>query len=235
VTGALEVLVVAFTAQFAVLPGEKVQFIVAGLSTRYSPYVVVAAAGSAFAGWTAVEILLGDALRTALPELYLEFITAGLFLAFGVLLYRSAPAPTGSTAETDGGLDAVVDGRSIELLGGRLPESVATFLGIFSMMAAGEVGDKTQLVTIGLAAQYGARPEIWAGEMLAIVPVSVANALFFHRFAHRFDLRKAHFVAAAVFLFFGFDTLLAVATGVSVWETAVTAVAEGVLAVVGTV
>jgi len=89
-------------------------------------------------------------------------------------------------------------------------------------MAVGEFGDKTQLVTIGLAAQYGAHPAIWAGEMLAIIPVSIANALFFHRFAHLVDMRKAHAVAAAIFVFFGLDTILAITIGFSVWEQLVT-------------
>ena len=67
-TGFLEILVVAFVAQLVVLPGEKVQFMIAALSTRYDPKVVVAAAGSAFAGWTAVEIAFGRALQSALDE-----------------------------------------------------------------------------------------------------------------------------------------------------------------------
>lgn len=61
--------------------------------------------------------------------------------------------------------------------------------------------------------------------MLAIVPVSLVNALFFHRFAHRFDLRTAHLGGAALFLFFAADFLLKVLIGVSVWETIVTTAA----------
>jgi len=223
----VEVMLVAFGAQLAVLPGEKVQFIIAALSARYDPYLVVAAAGSAFAGWTAVEIAFGSALRGALPELYLNAATAALFLVFGAMLYRSAP--DGNPRETDGGFDDAAE-LDIEVPGLDLPDAVGTFLGIFSLMAAGEFGDKTQLITISLAAQYGATSAIWVGEMLAIVPVSLANALVFHRFAHRLDLRKAHFVAAAVFAFFALDILLSVTTGVSVWETAVDAVVEAVLA-----
>jgi hypothetical protein len=45
----LDVAMIAFVAQVAVLPGEKVQFIIAGLSTRYNPLLVVSAAGLAFA------------------------------------------------------------------------------------------------------------------------------------------------------------------------------------------
>jgi len=224
--GFFEILLVAAAAQLAVLPGEKVQFIIAGLSTRYNPYVVVAAAGSAFAGWTALEILFGNAVRNALPGLYLDLISAGLFLLFGVMLYRSAPESGTAPTATDGGYTDFANGRDLSVAGHELPDSVATFLGIFSMMAVGEFGDKTQIVTIGLAIQYGATPAIWAGEMLVIIPVSLANALFFHRFSHRFDLRKAHYAGAAIFLFFALDTLLAVTTGFSVWETAVGALAE---------
>src|SRR6056297_3344815 len=140
-TGWLEITVVAFTAQLAVLPGEKVQFIIAGLSTRYNPWVVVAAAGSAFAGWTALEIWFGAALKGSLPPWVLDAFTAVLFLAFAAMLYRSAPsAGEGASPEqyTDGG---VVTDR-VELLGNEVevPQQFGSFLPIFLMMAAGEFG-----------------------------------------------------------------------------------------------
>jgi putative Ca2+/H+ antiporter (TMEM165/GDT1 family) len=209
----------------AVLPGEKVQFIIAGLSTRYNPWVVVSAAGSAFAGWTVLEILFGQALQRALSPLVLDGITAVLFLAFAVLLYRSAPSSNDAAAATDGGLPGAGEDLDVTVLGHDVPDALGGFVPIFVMMATGEFGDKTQLVTIGLAVQYGAHPAIWVGEMLAIIPVSVANALFFHRFAHRLDMRKAHLASAGLFLFFGVDTVVGMLTGFSVWETLVAAVA----------
>ncbi len=226
-----EVFVIAATAQLAVLPGEKVQLIISGLSTRYNPFVVVAAAGSAFAGWTALEIVFGQALQGALPPLALDLIAAGFFLLFGLLLLRSAPAPGSEprTTETDGGFDSI--DRELSVFGFKLPERAATFLGIFAMMAVGEFGDKTQLITITLATQYTAGAAIWAGEMAAIIPVSLANALFFYRFSHRFDLRKAHFIGAGVFLFFAADTVLSITTGYSVWEEVVSAVSSLLFAV----
>ncbi|USZ68880.1 TMEM165/GDT1 family protein [Halorussus salilacus] len=231
-TGWAEIAVVAFVAQLAVLPGEKVQFIIAGLSTRYDPKVVVSAAGAAFAGWTALEILFGRALQTALSPLALDLLTATLFLAFAVLLWRSAPPAdeSGTSVESDGGFATVTPNVDLPTIAGRdLSESWGGFAPIFVMMAAGEFGDKTQLVTIGLAAQYGATSAIWVGEMAAIIPVSLANAYFFHRFSDRFDPRKAHFGAAALFAFFAADTLLAVATGFSVWESLVGAVSSALL------
>jgi len=232
--GFLEIVVIAAVAQLLVLPGEKVQFIIAGLATRFHPLLVVGAAGSAFAGWTALEIAFGEAIQRAVPALVLDGFTAVLFALFAVLLVRSAPRDGGAARpeRTDGGVAAraapAVDGEvSIGRfsIGGRIGQ----FASIFALMAAGEFGDKTQLVTIGLAVQYGATPAIWIGEMLVIVPVSLANAYLFHHVAHRIDLRTAHFVGAGIFAFFAADTVLSIATGLSVWETAVDTIAEAVL------
>jgi putative Ca2+/H+ antiporter (TMEM165/GDT1 family) len=257
----LEVVTVAFVSQLVVLPGEKVQFIIAGLSTRFDPTVVVAAAGSAFAGWTVLEILAGQVLQRTLPAWALDVVTAGLFLLFALLLVRSAPdghvgdtgtdgpaghtdseppgrelreadptgAVAGGRAATDGGSPPAVElpfGRELELdedgtLGGFVP--------IFVLMAAGEFGDKTQLVTIGLATQYGAHPGIWVGEMAAIIPISLANAYLFHRVSGRVDARTAYLAGAALFGFFGLDTVLALVAGVSVWERVVATVSEALV------
>jgi putative Ca2+/H+ antiporter (TMEM165/GDT1 family) len=234
VTAYAEIVVVAFVAQLAVLPGEKVQFMIAALSTRYDPKVVVAAAGSAFAGWTAIEIAFGQALQSALPGVVLDAVTAVLFFVFAYLLYRSMPNRESGQIASDGDGDPeAVDSdpepsdatlaalESVTLPGplDRYAGSFGGFLPIFVLTATGEFGDKTQLVTIGLAVQYGATSAIWLGEMLAIIPISLANAYFFHTFAHRFDMRRAHLGSAVLFAFFGADTVLSIAAGFSVWET----------------
>jgi putative Ca2+/H+ antiporter (TMEM165/GDT1 family) len=246
----LTVVFAAMVAQLVVLPGEKVQFIIAGLSTRFDPVTVVSAAGLAFAGWTALEIWFGQALKGALPPVYLDAISGGLFLLFGVLLIRSIPEggrvrPDGDgepsadavAAETDGGFAGVGGSGDLDVsvLGVDVPNRFGSFLPIFAMMAAGEFGDKTQLVTISLAVQYGAHPGIWLGEMLVIVPISLANAYFFSTFSGRFDAAKAHLFGAILFFFFGLDTFLAIFTDFSVWETGVDAVAGALQSVVGAV
>ena len=224
----LGVVAIAAGAQLAVLPGEKVQFIIAGLSTRFNPFMVVAAAGTAFAGWTTAEILLGQAVTDLLPAIYLDALTAILFLVFAVLLVRTAP--TAGAPDQEAATGALTDGGELDVhvpvLGWKVPNKLGGFLPIFALMTFGEFGDKTQLITISLATQYPAFPTaIWTGEMLAIIPVSLANALFFHRFSHRFDLRKAHFVGAALFAFFALDFVGVVLFDVSVWETLVNAAA----------
>jgi putative Ca2+/H+ antiporter (TMEM165/GDT1 family) len=242
----LEIFAVAAIAQLTVLPGEKVQFIIAGLSTRFKPLLVVAAAGTAFAGWTVLEILFGQALQQVLPGVVLDGITASLFLLFAVWLVRSAPdgpdISVDSGTQTDGGVVgtriADID-REFEAFGYTVGGQVGEFLTIFAMMAAGEFGDKTQLITIGLAAQYGASAAIWFGEMFVIIPVSLANAYFFHTFSHRFDIEKAHYAGAVLFAFFGLDTVLGIATGPkavyghnSLWEAIVSNASDLILTVV---
>jgi len=215
---------VAFAAQLAVLPGEKVQFIIAGLSTRYNPLLVVAAAGSAFAGWTALEVWLGSALTGAVPGIYLDGMTAAMFALFAVMLVKTAPDEDRDAGEPAAG--ALGDGGELDVrvpvVGWKVPNAFGGFVPIFVMMAFGEFGDKTQLITITLATQYPSAPTaIWTGEMLAILPISLLNAFVFHRFAHRFDLRKAHFAGAALFAFFAADFVSMVLFDVSVWESTI--------------
>lgn len=211
----LDVIWYAFLLQLLALPGEKGQIIIAGLATRYNPYTVVAGAATAFGGWTVVEILLGDTLKGALPEIYLDAITAILFLIFAVLITYSESTMNGDKG-TDSSMFDASPGSDMTANGGRtagfvkrigdiVPEQYHGFISAFSMMVFGEFGDKTQLVTIGLAVQYGAHPGIWIGEMLAIVPVSLLTALFFHKVSHRFNTVWFHRIAATLFVLFAAD------------------------------
>jgi putative Ca2+/H+ antiporter (TMEM165/GDT1 family) len=196
----------AFLLQLTALPGEKGQLVIAGLATRYNPYMVVAGAATAFGGWTAIEILLGNALKGALPEVYLDTITATLFFIFAAwLLYTTVDG-----VDTP---EIAAEGSRLAAIQSRLPARLHGFLPSFWLMVFGEFGDKTQLVTIGLAVQYGATPAIWLGEMLAIVPVSLATALFFSKTAHRLDQTWFHRIAAGVFVLFGLDIVASYTIG----------------------
>jgi putative Ca2+/H+ antiporter (TMEM165/GDT1 family) len=218
--GWLEVLVAAATLQLLALPGEKVQMIIAGLSTKYNPYIVVAGAGTAFAGWTALEIAFGEALRGALPAVYLDTITGGLFLLFGAILtYTALQLDTGDAdgVATDGGGsggatsegDSSLPGPGTDTITQRVPEGYRGFVPAFTISAFGEFGDKTQLVTIGLAVQYGAHPAIWVGEMLVIIPVSLTTALVSHHLSHLFTVERRRYIyagSAGLFFLFAADT-----------------------------
>ncbi len=73
-----------------------------------------------------------------------------------------------------------------------------------------EMGDKTQIATVAMAAHYGAPLIVVLGTtlgmMLADVPVVIAG----NRFAAKIPLRLVHSIAAAVFALMGILTLLGI-------------------------
>lgn len=199
-----EVLISAFVLQLLALPGEKGQLVIAALATKYSPYIVVAGAATAFGGWTAIEILLGNALKGALSEIVLDGITAGLFVVFAAWIMYTSALDSDSTEPSFGELTLPLS-KSLDGTFDLFPSRYAGFVPSFSLMVLGEFGDKTQLITIGLAVQYGAHPAIWFGEMLAIIPVSLLTAVFFSRTSQLINTRWARYAAASIFVLFAID------------------------------
>ena len=71
-----------------------------------------------------------------------------------------------------------------------------------------EMGDKTQIATVALAAQYGAFFAVVAGTTLGMMIANVPAVLLGERIAHRMPVRIVHAVAAAIFAVLGVATLL---------------------------
>jgi putative Ca2+/H+ antiporter (TMEM165/GDT1 family) len=71
-----------------------------------------------------------------------------------------------------------------------------------------EMGDKTQIATIALAAQYQAFASVVAGTTLGMMIANVPAVLLGDRIAHRMHVRLVHGIAAAIFAILGVATLL---------------------------
>ena len=71
-----------------------------------------------------------------------------------------------------------------------------------------EMGDKTQVATIALAAQYHAFFSVVAGTTLGMMIANVPAVLVGDKLAHRLPVRLVHGVAAAIFAILGVATLL---------------------------
>ena len=71
-----------------------------------------------------------------------------------------------------------------------------------------EMGDKTQVATIALAAQYDAYVTVVAGTTLGMMIANVPAVLLGDRIAHRMPVRLVHSIAAAIFAMLGVVTLL---------------------------
>lgn len=70
-----------------------------------------------------------------------------------------------------------------------------------------EMGDKTQVATVALAAQYQAVVAVVAGTTLGMMIANVPAVLLGDRIAHRMPVRLVHGVAALIFALLGLATL----------------------------
>jgi len=71
-----------------------------------------------------------------------------------------------------------------------------------------EMGDKTQIATVALAARFHAVFAVIAGTTLGMLLAYVPAVLLGDRFAHRIKVRWVHAIAAAIFVALGTATLL---------------------------
>jgi Ca2+/H+ antiporter, TMEM165/GDT1 family len=73
-----------------------------------------------------------------------------------------------------------------------------------------EMGDKTQIATVALAARYHAVVAVVAGTTLGMMIANVPAVLIGGRLAHRLPIRLVHAIAAAIFGALGIAALLGV-------------------------
>ncbi|MDX5408696.1 MAG: TMEM165/GDT1 family protein [Thauera sp.] len=76
-----------------------------------------------------------------------------------------------------------------------------------------EMGDKTQVATVALAAQYQAMVAVVAGTTLGMMIANVPAVLLGDRIAARMPVRLVHGIAAAIFLGLGIATLAGAGEG----------------------
>ena len=91
---------------------------------------------------------------------------------------------------------------------------VARRLGVFGATLItfflAEMGDKTQLATVALAAHYGAPVIVIAGTTLGMLIADVPAVFVGSRFAARIPMKLVHSIAAGIFLLMGLLTLFKV-------------------------
>jgi Ca2+/H+ antiporter, TMEM165/GDT1 family len=82
------------------------------------------------------------------------------------------------------------------------------FLVSTGIVPLAEIGDKTQIATVALAAQYQALGLVVMGTTLGMMIANVPAVYLGERVAHKIRVRLVHGVAAAVFAVLGVATLL---------------------------
>jgi len=190
--------------------GDKSQLLLLAFSARYRPLKVVVGAALAIFTLQAVGVLLGRAVGEILPERIVAGAAGTLFVLFGVLTWRGSNADD----EEDGASPA---GRFGPIL------TVA-----FALLLA-EFGDKTQLMTVSIAADPAAAlrtmgslapaiqaPEagslstalgVWLGSSLGFLLADSIAIVIGAVLGARLPARPIARVSAVVFVIFGIITL----------------------------
>ena len=81
------------------------------------------------------------------------------------------------------------------------------FLVSTGVVALGEMGDKTQLATVALAARYNDLISVVAGTTLGMLIADVPAVFIGDRLAKKVSMKLVHGIAAAIFAALGMLTL----------------------------
>ena len=159
--------------------GDKTQLVALTLATRFKAGVVLAGVFVATLLVHAFSVLLGDLTGKLLPPGWLELLCGLAFVAFGLWTIRGDTADEGN---------------------GRLNRLKSPFLIVAVTFFLAELGDKTMLGTVTLAAQYSP-VQVWLGSTLGMV-ISDALAIWVGLTLGRHLPEKAIKIGAAA-IFFG--------------------------------
>jgi putative Ca2+/H+ antiporter (TMEM165/GDT1 family) len=151
------------------------------LASRYPWKKVFLGVALAFAILNLGAVLLGKALFAIFPLFWTKIVSGGLFLFFGITtLINSAPDKDGQPLLASGIIRTA-----------------------FLMIFLAELGDKTQLVTLSLAAQHGAPLMVFCASTLALWLVSLLGIFLGKQLIRFVPLPYIHRAAGGLFLLFG--------------------------------
>jgi len=165
--------------------GDKTQLLSFVLAARLrKPWPIIAGilfatlANHALAGWA------GSLLAGLVPETTLTWVTGLAFIAFGVWALHP-DSLQGSPAVFKAGV------------------FVTTFVAFF----LAEMGDKTQLATVALAARFDALAQVIIGTTLGMMIANIPAVWIGDRLAEKTPMKAVRTLAAALFILTGVLTL----------------------------
>lgn len=198
-------LAAAFLVNLLATVGDKGQLVVVTLASRYDARSVFVGSMAAFTLWSALEVVFGQWLVSVLPEGTITPLTGGLFLAFGLWTLASAVRRSGRAPDA-----LAVDATALGLTGRSLDAALAPVRGrgpvvaSFAFILLAEFGDKTQLLTINLAATFpGAPVAVFVGVVLALGLRTGVDAVIGAQLERALPTRHLEAVAGVVFAAFG--------------------------------
>ncbi|HWP62727.1 MAG TPA: TMEM165/GDT1 family protein [Candidatus Binatia bacterium] len=185
-TALLEPFAIAFGVVFAAEFGDKTQLMVLTLAARLRALPVLVGVAVAAAAVSGVSVALGAGLGAVIPTTLVTALAGLVFLLFAVWTAR------GEDDEDDEAAEATLGGGGV----------ARSALGVAVAFFLAELGDKTMLATVALAAR--AEPlATWAGAALALVAVNAIAIAVGRQLGTRLPKTLVRRLAAAAFAVFG--------------------------------
>ena len=165
--------------------GDKTQIALISLSAKHKPKSVFAGALFAFAIMDGVLALIGGSIASHFPTFWINVASGILFLIVGTYTLLSKRNPTV-----------------------RIRDRSNIMATSFLLVAVLELGDKTQLAVITLAAEYNASIQVFLGVMLAFALLTGLAVAFGNVLCTYLNERYLKIGSGLLFLFFGLLFLL---------------------------
>ncbi len=168
--------------------GDKTQLVALSFATKYKPMRVVLGISIATLFVHLFSVAIGEFITSFIPIMYLQLIIGVSFIGFAVWTLR------GDTYEEDN--------KEPNRFGAVATVAIAFFVA--------ELGDKTQLATISLAAKYSSFIGVWLGSTLGMVVADGLAIIVGIVAGKRIPERIIKFVSAGIFALFGIIAIVQV-------------------------
>lgn len=132
--------------------GDKTQLTVVTLCAKHRPGIIFLSSFSALLGIESASIFIGSAITHFLPMFWIKMGSGVAFIIFGLHIFIEEEESSYSCEET-------------------------TFFASFSLVALMELGDKTQLATITLAARFASPLLVFLGMGVAFLLITGAGVI----------------------------------------------------------
>ncbi|MBW3670137.1 MAG: TMEM165/GDT1 family protein [Acidobacteria bacterium] len=181
-------LAVSFALIFLAELGDKTQLIALAFATRYRMTAVLAGAAAGTLLVTGFSVGIGASIGQFLPEHWLKIATGSLLIVFALVMVRGYEE---DESETRWNL-------------GRFGPVLAVAITFF----VAEIGDKTMIATMGLAAQSQAYFLVWAGASGGMILANLVGITVGRLAGKRLPERMIRWIAATLFFASGVVILI---------------------------
>lgn len=161
--------------------GDKTQLLALSFATKYKPVKVLT---GVFIGTLVVHlfsVVIGEKLTSFIPEFILRLIIGLSFVGFGIWTLK------GDSCDENN--------QKVNKFGPVMTVAIAFFLA--------ELGDKTQLATISLAAKYRSFIGVWLGSSLGMVFSDGLAIIVGVVAGKKIPEKIIKYVSASIFILFG--------------------------------